>query len=496
MQNIHSAPIVSRLGISYLGTLIFLCACSSGSVVDVAGEEQQALAAAGAAAISAARPEAAANTGPIDYNSFTINAAISPPSEAFAAKLAAITKVTLGDSRVITFRKQPNNAPLPPRFAHGIDTDVLDAVSAGAKVGGLDAAFVTGLHLNTAWGFLYTSAVPFGPTFDEYVGFLYGKTSAKGSPTGLELLQATLDKRGANVVVVPIVGNSEQGSGYFRKPIGDVHLERCAGGQPGAECGPGERESIHIRGIGLAGLCSEHWTLRYVEPDLSVLNRACDTLAKTGRIDRKNIDFVVPVPGQGVFAAMVAGKIQGFEVATPLDDMSSLFSTPGINPGTVGSRFIHYPGWHQQFLVSYMIINRQLWNTWNDAQHALIYAMARENMLSSYAETIQQQGQKLQEILSANRDDRDPSNDMILSQWPERDLRFLQSQTIEFLNEHKRDPKISRADVEDYSEMLSALRHYVSANSAYWKIRESDLGQRFDNWVDETSGEPWEQFLK
>lgn len=480
-----------------LGASLLLYGCAGASVADVTGESQQELAAAGAAPSPAVPTDGAAVPAPIDYNSFTINAAISPPSEEFAAKLAAITKLTLGDSKTITFRKQPNNTPLPPRFAHNVDTDVLDAVSAGAKVGGLDAAFVTGLHLNTTWGFLYTSAVPFGPTFDEYVGFLYAKTSAKGAPTGLELLQATLDKRGADVIVVPVVGNSEQGSGYFPKPLSDVHLERCRHpNRLDAQCGPGDRETVNVRGIGLAGLCSEHWRLRYVEPDLSVLNRACDTLAKTGRIERKNIDFITPVPGQGVFAAMVAGTIQGFEVATPLDDVSSLFSTPGVNPGTVGSRFIHYPGWHQQFLVSYMIINRQIWNGWSEAQHALIYAMARENMLSSYAETIQQQGQKLQEILSANRDDRDPNNDMVLSQWPDRDLRFLQDQTIEFLNEHERDPRSSRADRDDYREMLSALRHYVSSNSAYWKIREVDLTQRFDGWFDDRTGEPWQQFLQ
>jgi len=482
--------------------LLILGACSGASVVDLTGERQEelqqpaSLTAADTSGNTAPSLDSPRSPSPVDYNSFTINAAISPPSEAFAAKLSAITKLTLGDSKTITFRKQPNNTPVPPRFAHGVDTDIMDAVSAGAAVGGLDAAFVTGLHLSTTWGFLYTAGVPFGPTFDEYVGFLYGKTSAPGAPTGLELLQATLDKEGANVVVVPIVGNSEQGSGYFRKPIGDVHIERCAGPGDRRDCRSDQRESIHLRGIGLAGLCSEHWTLRYVEPDLSVINHACDSLARSGRIDRKNIDFVAPVPGQGVFAAMVAGTIQGFEVATPLDDVSSLFSTPGINPGTVGSRFIHYPGWHQQFLVSYMIINRQLWNTWNSAQHALVYAMARENMISSYAETIHEQGQKLQEILSANRGDRDPSNDMILSQWPESDLQFLQGQTIAFLNEHGRDNSFPRAHLKDYAEMLSALRHYVSSNSAYWKVRDVDLRLRFDDWVDATSGEPWQQFLR
>jgi len=37
------------------------------------------------------------------------------------------------------------------------------------------------------------SGVPFGPTFDEFVGFLYGKSIGNGQQTGLELVQELLD---------------------------------------------------------------------------------------------------------------------------------------------------------------------------------------------------------------------------------------------------------------------------------------------------------------
>jgi hypothetical protein len=446
----------------------------------------------GGMACAALMAPTSAHATPIEYNSFTINAAISRPSEAFAAKLAALTRTTLGESGVLEFRKQPDNTPVPGGFAEG-DVNVLKAVGAGVRAGGLDAAFVTGLHLNSAWGFLYTSGVPFGPNFDEYLGFLYGKVAANGK-SGLELLQSTLDENGENVVVVPIVGNSEQGSGYFPRPLGDVRVKTCRRGV--ASCDEKNQVSQHIHGIGLAGLCGEHWRLRYVAPALSVIDHACDRLVQTGRIPEKNIDFVVPIPGQGVFAAMVAGEIQGFEVATPMDDMSSLFAKPGINPGTVGARFLHFPGWHQQFLVSYMIINRDLWNTWTEAQHALVYTMGRENMLSSYAETLQQQGQNLQSILLANRGDNNPSNDMVLAQWPKRDLKFLQDEAIAFLNEHAQDTTFPQDDLADYGVILETLRKFVSSNSAYWKIRSVDSHVRFDDWFDDATGQPWEQYLK
>lgn len=56
---------------------------------------------------------------------------------------------------------------------------------------------------------------------------------------------------------MPIVGGNEQASGYFMLPVGS------GGATPG---------------IGLAGLCGQNWTFRYLPPAQYVLDRACDDL--------------------------------------------------------------------------------------------------------------------------------------------------------------------------------------------------------------------------
>jgi hypothetical protein len=115
------------------------------------------------------RPALAAD---IPFRSFSASAAIGPPAEVYAAKLQNVTELALGSSGALHFVRLPGLPAIPAQCAGSI----LDAVAAGAANGGYDAAYVSGSDLNKAWGFLYNSAVPFGPTFDEYLGFLYGKS--------------------------------------------------------------------------------------------------------------------------------------------------------------------------------------------------------------------------------------------------------------------------------------------------------------------------------
>jgi len=207
----------------------------------------------------------------IYFRSFTTSAAMGPPAEDYAAKLQNITNVALGPSGEVRFVKLPGIPAIPSQFGG----DIVKAVGAGAAGGGFDASYNSGSELNKAWGFLYNSGVPFGPGFDEYLGFLFGK-SVDGQRTGLELLQSILDLNGKNVVAVPIVGNAEQLSGYFYEPIGDAGT---------------------TQGIGLAGLCQRNWTFRYLPPGEYTLNRACDDLVAQGVIPAKNLKFIAPIPG-------------------------------------------------------------------------------------------------------------------------------------------------------------------------------------------------------
>lgn len=410
----------------------------------------------------------------IKFRSFSGASAIGPPADAYAAKLESMTTTIIGDSGKVTFTKLSPRPAVPDEFGGNI----VAAVGAGGPLAGgngFDAAYTSGSSLNKVWGFLYNSGVPFGPNYDEFLGFLYGKSVNGGSESGLDLLQKTLDLRKRNVIAIPIVGSAQQGSGYFMKPVGNAGS---------------------MSGIGLSGLCQQDWTFRYLPPAQYVLDLACDNLAAKGVIEKKNIKFVTAVAGGKIIQNIIDGKVQAFEFATPLDDMSVLFSRPEGNPGTVGARFLHYPGWHQPFLITYLIINKNVWNMLNPAQQTLVMSVARDHVSSSYGENLSQQGAKLQEILNANKDDKDEKNDIVLVRWPDKDLELLKDATIQFLNARSDDESLNAEDRQDYGNILRAFREYVSQNNGYWKGRDVPSAFRFFNWTDSKGKESWDQGFK
>jgi hypothetical protein len=407
-----------------------------------------------------------AHAGDINYRNFSASAAIGPPAEAFAAKLQNVTRIALGITGEVHFVKLPGIPAIPAQFGG----DIVAAVAAGQTGGGFDAAYISGSDLNRTWGFLYNSGVPFGPTFDEYMGFLFGKTIDNGQKTGLDVVQEILEARRRNIVAIPIVGSPEQLSGYFFEPMDNV---------------PGHR------GIGLAGLCQQVWTLRYLPPGENVLNQACDDLVAARKIPRKNISFVAAVPGGGSLVdAVQAGTLHGFEFATPFDDVSQLFGTAN-NPGTVGVRYVHTPGWQQQFLVTWMIINKQVWSSLGAAQQILVQTVARDHVLASYAENLRQQGPALRFILDANKNDGNPGNDIVMVRWPRRDQVRLRDATIRFLSARADDPALPSGDRADYVRILEALRLYVRTNDPYWDHRQVETSLRFEDWANRL-GECWE----
>lgn len=421
---------------------------------------------AGAIALTALTSHVAL-AGDINFRSFSASAAIGPPAEAFAAKLQNVTRTALGAAGEVHFVKLAGTPATPKQFSG----DIIAAVAAGQSGGGFDAAYTSGSELNKTWGFIYNSGVPFGPTFDEFIGFLYGKSVGNGQKAGLDLVQDSFDLRGRGVVAIPIVGSPEQLSGYFFEPMDNV---------------PGHK------GIGLAGLCQRQWVLRYLPPGENVISLACDDLVASHKIPRKNLSFVQAIPGGGSLVdAVLAKTLHGFEFATPLDDVSQLFSTAN-NPGTAGIRYVHTPGWQQQFLITWMIINKSVWSALTPAQQIMIHTVAREHVISSYAENLRQQGAALQVIMDANKNDKNPENDLVMARWPQRDQIRLRDATIRFLNARADDQSLPANDRDDYVKILDALRLYVHANDPYWDNRQVATSLRFEDWAARV-GDCWKQ---
>ncbi len=398
--------------------------------------------------------EVAAPSDTIAFREFSVAPSLArsggstqPGSEEYGALSFFVEKVrtktgALEPARGVAFVGSVGTAPL---------ADVAGNVT--------QAVYVAGGSLNGTWGFVYNS-VPFGPSFDQMLSFLY-------DGGGVDLVNRIYAERGLDLVAFPVVGSPPQMSGYFSRPVG---IPACPDGDLG--CGQ-DRE-----GIGLAGLCTEPWTLRYLPPAETIVDRACDELAS-----RQQLSFVQAVPGgSDLLRAVQLGDITGLEFATVLDDIDAskggLFLNPGAsagsdgrNAGEVGLRFAHYPGWHQPFYLGWLIMNRtQVWEALVPEQRLAIEEAARESVAESFAASSSVQCDYLGRILGVNdgRSQRagdgqeipGTSADVVLTRWRSEDLEALRSSTLRFL-ESLRGADSPTADQADYARIMTALLEHL-----------------------------------
>ena len=87
------------------------------------------IAAIGIVFVMAAQPASAIE---ITFRSFSGAAAIGPPADDFAAKLASITATTLGKKETVTFTKISPRPAVPKEFKK----DIVAAVGAGGPLAG------------------------------------------------------------------------------------------------------------------------------------------------------------------------------------------------------------------------------------------------------------------------------------------------------------------------------------------------------------------------
>jgi hypothetical protein len=353
-------------------------------------------------------------------------------------------------------RVRANTAALEPSRGVALLGSPGTAPLADVAANTQSAVYIAGGTLNGTWGFVYNS-VPFGPSFAQMVSFLF-------DGGGVELVNRIYAERDLDLVALPVVGSPPQMSGYFKRPVG------------APECPASDSQCVADRqGIGLEGLCTEAWTLRYLPPAETIVDRACDDVSQRLR-------FVQAVPGGSeLLRAVQLGDITGLEFATVLDDIDAskggLFANPsapassdGRNAGEVGLRFAHYPGWHQPFYLGWIVINRSgVWESLDQEQRAAIEEAARQAVEASFAASSSVQCEYLAQILGMNdgRTQRgageqipEASADVILTRWRPQDLARLRSSTLGFLESLGGDASPT-PDQTDYSRIMAALLDHL-----------------------------------
>jgi TRAP-type mannitol/chloroaromatic compound transport system substrate-binding protein len=155
---------------------------------------------------------------------------------------------------------------------------------------------------------------------------------------------------------------------------------------------------------------------------------------------------VTMIPGGEIFQALEKGAIDATEFALPIVDQSLGFNRV--------AKFNYYPGWHQPFTASHLVVNLKVWEQLSQADQALIELACTAAVTRNLA-----QAEALQGDVIAGFADIGVSAEIL----PEELLRELNRVADDILNEEA-------AKDEDFAEILASQRAFRKSY-AQWKSR-------------------------
>lgn len=211
--------------------------------------------------------------------------------------------------------------------------DTLKAVRSGA----LDAAFSSpGQWAEGIPALMLFSAVPFGPSVEEYLSWFY-------FGGGEQIFNDLYKDQGVHAIICGAIPT--EASGWFRRPVRSI----------------GDFKGQNIRASGLGA---------------KVLERlGANTIAMDDR---------------DIFAALKSGKIDAVEFSMPSVDKE-------LNLHQVAKHY-YFPGWHQPAALYQLIINNKTWKTLKPAHRAQIELVCGDNVRFGLAQGGAGQFEALKEL--------------------------------------------------------------------------------------------------
>ncbi|WP_417543156.1 TRAP transporter substrate-binding protein [Marinobacter sp.] len=169
---------------------------------------------------------------------------------------------------------------------------------------------------------LYGS-LPFGPTPEVFSGWMW-----EGG--GLEILQSAYDPY--NVKVLPCLMNAQETAGWFNKEI-----------QSSADY---KGLKMRISGLGA---------------------KVIEQLGASPQL----------IPGAEIYTALERGRIDATEFANPLVDINMGFDEI--------AKYYYFPGWHQSASWMSLIINKDIWNEYDELAQKQITLACKATLQRSMA---------------------------------------------------------------------------------------------------------------
>ena len=122
--------------------------------------------------------------------------------------------------------------------------------------------------------------------------------------------------------------------------------------------------NMHLIYCGMTGPETAGWFRRKIETLEDMRGLKIRFAGIGGKVIEQLGASVTMLPGGEIFQALEKGAIDATEFALPVVDQTLGFDRV--------AKFNYYPGWHQPFTASHLVINKSHWDAISDADQALI----------------------------------------------------------------------------------------------------------------------------
>lgn len=207
-----------------------------------------------------------------------------------------------------------------------------------------------------------------------------------------------------------------------------------------------QRYNIHPIYCGMTGPETAGWFRRRIESLEDIKGLKIRFAGLGGRVIERLGASVTMLPGGEIFQALEKGAIDATEFALPIVDQALGFSR--VAP------YNYYPGWHQPFTSSHLVVNLSVWNALAPADKAMLELGCTAAVTRNLA-----QAEALQGEVIAGFADIGVSAEIL----PEALLRELNKVSDQILEEEA-------AKDADFAEILASQRAF-RAQYAEWKSR-------------------------
>jgi TRAP-type mannitol/chloroaromatic compound transport system substrate-binding protein len=207
-----------------------------------------------------------------------------------------------------------------------------------------------------------------------------------------------------------------------------------------------QRYNIHPILCGITGPETAGWFRRKIDSLEDVKGLKIRFAGLGGQVIERLGASVTMLPGGEIFQALEKGAIDATEFALPVVDQSLGFNRV--------ASYNYYPGWHQPFTSSHLVVNLAVWQTLSSADQAMLELGCTAAVTRNLAQAEALQGEVIEGF-----SDIGVSAEIL----PEPLLRELNKVSDQILQEEAdRDP--------DFAEILASQLAFRS-QYAQWKSR-------------------------